>query len=197
MKTKIENKPQVTGTKKDLENQANHFIAFLNSEAFCTNPTHESLYIELTALYYVAVQHSKHFKRRKYFNYFLMLYTEQKAGNSEKMERYNNHRLIKRPALEALKKLDFVYFANWYLDKEDEKVIHRSLYSDMIETLGDIEKDLSWRKLFPEFNRKALSVSDQIFNNFKIHWGRNHCIDLIRALHDTLTKQVNSINSFT
>lgn len=184
-------------SKKDLELQANHFIEFLNSEDFHSNPTHESLFIELTALYNAAVQHAKHFKRRKYFEHFFMLYTEQKAGNSEKIERYLKHRLVNEEAYEAIKNLDFVYFSNWELKKESENLVSRSLNSDMIEILGDIEKDLSWRILFPEYNRKALSVSDQVFLNFKIHWGRNHCIDLIRVLHEKLKSQFDTGNLFT
>lgn len=173
-------------SKKDLELQANHFLEFLNSEEFHSNPTHESLFIELTALYNAAVQHAKHFKRRNYFDHFFMLYTEQKAGNLEKIERYLKHRLVNEEAYEAIKKLDFNYYANWDQKDENEKLIPRSLNSDLIEIIGDIQKDLSWRILFPEFNRKALSASDQIFLGFKIHWGRNHCVDLIRVLHETV-----------
>lgn len=183
-------------SKKDLELQAKHFVDFLNSEEFCNNPTHENLFIELTAMYNAAVQHAKYYRRRKTFDFVLMLYNEQKAGNSKKVERYKNHRLIKEKAYEALKKLDFVYFANWELNDEHEDLVYRSLYGDMLDIVGDIKQDLSWRILFPEFNRKALSVSDELFQSFKIHWGRNHCIDLIRALHEILKGQLDTKNSF-
>lgn len=184
-------------SKKDLELQANHFLEFLNSEEFHSNPTHESLFIELTALYNAAVQHAKHFKRRKYFEHFFMLYTEQKAGNSEKIEKYQNHRLIQKHAYEAIKKLDFVYYSNWELQNDVKELVYRSLYSDLNDIIGDIETDLSWRILFPEFNRKALSASDQVFLSFKNHWGRNHCIDLILALHQKLKSQFDTRNLFT
>ncbi len=55
--------------------------------------------------------------------------------------------------------------------------------SDITDIVNDLCSVIAFNHFFSEYGDQMPSVSDQLYNDFMIHWGANHCVDLIRAIH--------------
>ncbi len=177
-----------------LEEQTYRFIEFLNSEQFSTKPNLRKFHIELVNLYLAALNHGLHFKKeQRKFNINSVIAKDLKSGSYEKKkEMYFSENRIGRKALDALNQISFVYFSSQPSNENDiQKPICRHLMGDMSDLATDFNTIFKIREIYPEHNKKMPSLSDELYQSFIIHWGTNHCIDLIHAIHMKLIEDDN------
>lgn len=169
-----------------LADQVLCFIDFLNSTEFIANPKLENLYVQLVSLYHSAVFYSLSYKisKRYYFSEsYVLEYERGMPEGKRRLEEYLNYQVVGGDSLEALQKISFVYYTSFPEHEQDNDVpIHRSLISDMQCILSDLCRTIKFNNFFDEYADKMPSVSDQLFRDFNLHWGSNHCVDLIRAI---------------
>ena len=170
-----------------LEEQALCFIDFLNGDDFIENSNLENLYLQLVSLYHIAVYHRLNYKPSKRYYVSKCYVTElelRKPGGNQRLEDFMDFQILKQESRDALERMSFVYFTS-FPQHEEAKVfpIYRSLTSDMQDILSDICYTIGFNRFFSEYADQMTSVSDHLYKDFIIHWGSNHCIDLIRAIH--------------
>jgi len=177
-----------------LEEQAYRFIEFLNSEEFSTKPNLRKFHIELVNLYLAALNHGLHFKKKqRKFNLNSVIAKDIESGIYEKRKEFHSSKnRIGRTALDSLEKISFVYFSSQPSNENDiQKPICRHLKGDMLEITDDLNNLFTIREIYPEHIKKMPSLSDELYQSFIIHWGTNHCIDLIHAIHMKLIEDDN------
>lgn len=170
-----------------LEEQALCFIDFLNNDDFIKNPNLRQFYVELVSLYNAAVFHGMNYKPSKRYCLSKCYVRElefRKPEGRKRMDDYRKYSILKTEAYKALEKISFDYYTSFPEHQSDVDVtIYRSLRSDMSDMLGDICSTIKFNRFFSEYADQLASVSDQLYKDFIIHWGSNHCVDLIRAIH--------------
>lgn len=177
-----------------LEEQTYLFVEFLNSEEFSTKPNLRKFHIELVNLYLAALNHGLHFKKahRKFKINSVIVEDIKSCSYEKKKEIYLSENRIRKKALDSLNQISFVYFSSQPSNENDiQKPIYRHLYGDMLDIATDLNDIFMIRAIYPEYIKKMPSLSDQLFQSFIIHWGTNHCIDLIHAIHMKLIEGDN------
>lgn len=169
-----------------LEEQALCFIDFLNSDDFINDPNLKQFYVELVSLYYAAVFHGLGYKPSKRYciseSYVRELEIRKPEGRN-RLDDYKEISILKTEAFKALEHISFDYYTSFPEHQNDvDLTIYRSLRSDMSDMLGDICGTIKFNRFFSEYANQLASVSDQLYRDFIIHWGSNHCVDLIRAI---------------
>lgn len=182
-----------------LEEQVWVFFDFLNSDQFIERPSLKEFYVHLVSLYHAAVSHGFNYQRSKrYFlsiGYLLKL-EKQKTGTITFLELSRANPVLRAETSVALEQISFSYYTSFpEHEKDTTEPIYRSLSSDMKDVLSDLCKTISFNRIYTEFAAQLPTVSDQLYKDFINHWGSNHCVDLIRAIHWKLNDDFKLHNS--